>query len=227
MTAAVAASAIAFEKHLGATASETPKPFHVFKNGRQLGPVQFEHVLRMARSGALRRSDFVWMPGLEQWTPAYKVAGLFPPSLFQPNVISTSQPVPTSAPFSKGARRKSYVGKHWAGNNSLAQAVYVNCILLWAIYGALSYFLLAAATNAAGPNGPALLLVDLGLYAFGWPLYIWGIVGAWRSSKRHVAKTGHRLWPAMAKAYLSLTVLFQLVVHVGIAALFIMSRVGQ
>jgi hypothetical protein len=233
MTVAPAARAIAFgnEQQLGATASEAPKPFHVFTNGRQVGPVQFEHVLRMARNGALRRSDFVWMPGLGQWTPAYKVAGLFPPSLFQPNVSSTSQPAPTSPPMPTPARksrkRKSYLKRHWSGSISLAQAIYVNCILLWVVYSAVSYFLLAAALTLAGPNRAVLLLVDSGLYSFGWLLYIWGVVGAWRSSRRHVIKTGERIWPAIAQAYISLTVLLQLVVHGGIAALFLISRVGQ
>lgn len=45
--------------------------------GRQMGPVTWEQLYGLARSGAVGPQDLVWNPALPQWLPASQVPGLF------------------------------------------------------------------------------------------------------------------------------------------------------
>jgi len=45
---------------------------------KPVGPVTFEQLTELARSGAVRPEGLVWQEGMAQWTPATSVAGLFP-----------------------------------------------------------------------------------------------------------------------------------------------------
>ena len=217
------ASAVAPERQPVRSANKIDKAYYVFANGRQLGPFEFDRVVTMARGGELGRADLVWTRGLEQWTPASSVPGLFPPSLFKPDQRSPVQPAPR-APAARTSKRKPYVIRHWRGRASLTQATFVNCILAWTAYIGLSYLLLSAIITTAGAQARTLWLVDLALYAVGMALYVWSIVGAWRSARRHAVKTGERMWPAMAQAYIVYTVALQAMLYGSIATLFVASR---
>lgn len=47
------------------------------KNGRREGPVSFERLKQLARSGWLARDDLVWQEGMADWIPAGQAEGLF------------------------------------------------------------------------------------------------------------------------------------------------------
>lgn len=49
------------------------------KDGKQLGPVAFDELKRMAGSGELRPESLIWKKGMAQWTAANAVEGIFAP----------------------------------------------------------------------------------------------------------------------------------------------------
>ena len=53
------------------------------KNQERRGPVSFAKIKTMAADGWVRRKDLVWHAGMNEWTPAHKVPGLFASSLGQ------------------------------------------------------------------------------------------------------------------------------------------------
>jgi GYF domain 2 len=50
----------------------------VSKNGRQFGPVTFDHLISYVQEGLLTRSDLLMRAGSQAWTRAEEVHGLFP-----------------------------------------------------------------------------------------------------------------------------------------------------
>ena len=54
--------------------------WYYLKNNQQCGPVAGPELKRMADTGGLAAADLVWREGMEQWTPAGRVGGLFSPS---------------------------------------------------------------------------------------------------------------------------------------------------
>ena len=48
------------------------------RGGQQSGPVPFQQIVEMARSGALSRSDLVWTSTMKDWLPAGQMAEIFP-----------------------------------------------------------------------------------------------------------------------------------------------------
>lgn len=53
--------------------------WYILKNGVQLGPLRTKELTKLASSGALSPSDFVWKAGLAEWRRADQVKGLFSP----------------------------------------------------------------------------------------------------------------------------------------------------
>lgn len=51
--------------------------WYYLKNNQQCGPVAGPELKRMAETGGLAPTDMVWREGMEQWTPAGRVGGLF------------------------------------------------------------------------------------------------------------------------------------------------------
>ncbi len=47
------------------------------RGGQQSGPVTFEQLGELARSGGLHPKDLVWTSTMKDWTPAGQVPGLF------------------------------------------------------------------------------------------------------------------------------------------------------
>ncbi|HWT31417.1 MAG TPA: DUF4339 domain-containing protein [Propylenella sp.] len=208
--------------NVAAFTQQTAKRYHVFANGQQLGPVHFGHLHRMAGTGVLGRSDFVWAPGMEEWITAANIDGLFPRSSVQSSDSGSVRAAQAPAAI---IRNRSYVGRHWHGELSLATSALINCILAWVVYAALAYSVLAALIGTAVP-GTVLTLADLALVAFGGAVFVWGVVGAWRSANRHRADKGELLWPALAKSFVALSVLFQAGLCGGLLALLLISRVA-
>jgi hypothetical protein len=75
---------------------------------KPVGPVTFEQLTELARSGVVRTDGLVWQEGMAQWAPATSVAGLFPappplppiaapPAEEIPEVEEVAEPQPTAA----------------------------------------------------------------------------------------------------------------------------------
>jgi hypothetical protein len=50
--------------------------FTIHKNGKQLGPLSEEEVMKMLRSGSLGHEDLGWSPGMAEWQPLHLILNL-------------------------------------------------------------------------------------------------------------------------------------------------------
>lgn len=73
------------------------------KNGQQNGPVKFEQLRDLARSGGLDAKDLVWNSSMKDWTPAGQVEGIFsaasaadPSNPYAAPQSDLSEPAPSS-----------------------------------------------------------------------------------------------------------------------------------
>lgn len=104
-------------------------------------------------------------------------------------------------PHRKRARSRNFFARHWRGDYSLARSYWLHTALMQFGVVALS----AGVTHALAHNAPAraasaaLLLI----YVIGLALWVWAVVGTWRSAERQQAYnrlTGtSNLWPLVAK----------------------------
>lgn len=114
-------------------------------------------------------------------------------------MTSASDALPPPAPLNPhGLRTPShnFFARHWRGGYSLARSYWLHTALLQFGVVAVS----AGVTHALAHNAPAraasaALLV---MYALGSALWIWAVVGTWRSAAREQAGT-RRFWPTMAQ----------------------------
>src|SRR5262245_25724444 len=78
--------------------------WYVARGDQTVGPVSLEQLQAAARDGQLRRDDFVWTEGMEQWAAAFTVANLWPPEIADqpPKIVSPAEaktaPVVAAAP---------------------------------------------------------------------------------------------------------------------------------
>jgi hypothetical protein len=66
--------------------------WYYLRQGQQVGPVEDSEIRRLAETGQLLASDYVWSPGLPQWQRLGSVPGLMPP------VLGTAPPAPPYPP---------------------------------------------------------------------------------------------------------------------------------
>lgn len=83
---------------------ETDKPaaWHYARDGHKTGPVPFDVVRELARSGGLQPGDLVWTAGMPQWSPAGAVpalAGAFGRVAPPPLPGAAGQYAPGAGPF--------------------------------------------------------------------------------------------------------------------------------
>jgi hypothetical protein len=55
-----------------------PQEWYLFQKDRELGPYSWEELLSFAETGVMQPEDLVWAEGLDDWTEAGQVEGLFP-----------------------------------------------------------------------------------------------------------------------------------------------------
>jgi len=72
------------------------------KENKQHGPVSAAELKRLAQQGQLRPSDLVWREGMDEWTPASKVRGLFEDAAPAPPAGAPAAPPPPPKPASPG-----------------------------------------------------------------------------------------------------------------------------
>jgi uncharacterized membrane protein len=89
------------------------------RGGQQYGPVAFEKLVELARSGGLNGRDNVWNASMQGWAPAGQVPGIFDvysvhqvSSSYSPSVASSpSASNPYSAPQSDWIQSSSFVAE--------------------------------------------------------------------------------------------------------------------
>lgn len=97
------------------------------------------------------------------------------------------------------ARSRSYVGRHWRGQLSLARS-------WW--FGALVYFSVSAIVVSSG------VIEQEPIFAVGpLLLYVWFIVGIWRAAGKH---RGLRVWAIVARALVIISFSLAAIYNVGL-----------
>ncbi|WP_432240465.1 hypothetical protein [Herbaspirillum robiniae] len=93
----------------------------------------------------------------------------------------------------------NFFSRHWRGDYSLARSYWLHTVLLSSLLPAFSISALARLTN----DMPARYGVAgvLGIAAFSYVAWIWGVRGCWMSAGRHVARGGRR-WAEVAVKFL-------------------------
>lgn len=100
--------------------------------------------------------------------------------------------------YTGSERTGNYVKDHWLGNLPLPLSYWINGTL---VSGASAVFILAFAAEIEGSNASlqawALAMLALNIVAIA--IWVWGIVGIWRSSSRHEQRGGSPAWATVAK----------------------------
>jgi len=102
----------------------------------------------------------------------------------------------SSAPVSPPA---SFLRRHWRGDYSLGRSYWLHTVLLTSLVPALAISVLARLTN----DMPARygMAGVLGIAAFSYLAWTWGVCGCWRSASKHVARGGRR-WAEVVVKFL-------------------------
>ncbi|MBP0598545.1 hypothetical protein J8I26_10550 [Herbaspirillum sp. LeCh32-8] len=93
----------------------------------------------------------------------------------------------------------NFFSRHWRGDYSLGRSYWLHTVLLSSLLPAFSISVLARLTN----DMPARYGVAgvLGIAAFSYCAWIWGVRGCWMSASRHVARGGRR-WAEVVVKFL-------------------------
>lgn len=93
----------------------------------------------------------------------------------------------------------NFIRRHWRGDYSLGRSYWLHTVLLSSLLPAFCVSALARLTN----DMPARYGVAgvLGIAAFSYCAWIWGVRGCWMSASRHVARGGRR-WAELAVKFL-------------------------
>ena len=76
------------------------------RGGQQNGPVSFEQLVEVARSGGLNpTADLVWSQDMKDWTPAGQVPGIFAQAAWSAESAGGSCKSPMRLPAARGPRR--------------------------------------------------------------------------------------------------------------------------
>lgn len=98
----------------------------------------------------------------------------------------------------------NYLVRHWRGELSLPVSYWINGAVLG---GIVSIVLLAAASEIGnGDYSPrTILFVITGILLFSIAVWLWSVVGIWRSADHHVARGGSYVWASTARVIVVLS----------------------
>ena len=201
--------------------------WYVARGDQTLGPVSFDQLQVAARDGQLRREDFLWTEGMEQWSPAFMVADLWPPAAKSAPaaVLPAAQPAPNQdgAPMSessaeaKPSKRRNFLRRHWRGELPLVQAYWVVGLLVSMTAVALG-FAVGKISDPMHVGARNSGLIVTSFLAFICVMTLWQIVGVWRSAGNHIRTTKRYFWARAAQIVMILAVLRSIVDFVNIIA---------
>jgi hypothetical protein len=95
---------------------------------------------------------------------------------------------------------QSYVVRHWRGDLSLATSYWLNMVVIGAVFR-FCWVIVARWTDAT--RGPPIFAI--GFFIFMVALYIWQVVGVWRSAGSHVERGGKKFWAVCGRIFGVLT----------------------
>ena len=195
----------------------------VSRDGQTFGPFSFDLLVKGVRDGELRRDDFVWSDGMENWALADTIDGLWrSPKLTVPAIalpqetVESERPDPAAPTVVRASteqpegdegtrdrtttptKRAGLIRRHWRGELTLAQAYWgVGFLLTIGLFGL---------AHAFGKTIHALVVSPVGLgIAFGLFLIflclctVWQLTGIWRSAGNHMQTTGRKVWGSLAR----------------------------
>lgn len=116
---------------------------------------------------------------------------------------------PTASTTTSESTSNNYIIRHWRGELSLAQSYWINYVLLEII---LSFSIFTVCSIATSVNRGSLRLIQIAtlIIVATIPVYIWQIIGCWKSSRRQEKKTKKYFWPRLAQISLILGLLYSL-----------------
>jgi len=211
--------------------------WYVARGDQTVGPVSFDQLQAAARDGQLRRDDFLWTEGMEQWAAAFTVANLWPPEITDqpPKIVSPAEatktaPVVEAAPPSdpeppaadapvvaQEVKRPNFLLRHWRGELTLVQAYWGVGLLVTVTAIAVGLLIgkIADPTHIGAQNHGILVTSFL---FFICVMTLWQIVGVWRSAGNHIRSTKRYFWATVARLVVVLAALRSVVDFVNIVA---------
>lgn len=115
-----------------------------------------------------------------------------------PDVASAVSTSPFSAPSSPPLLSSNYFIRHWRGELSLGIAYWLNGSVLAGI-GIVALAAAVALMEKSGYSLRAISFASLGTWLFAVIVWLWSIVGIWRSANHHVARGGVSAWANAAR----------------------------
>ncbi len=103
-------------------------------------------------------------------------------------------------------RSGNYIMRHWHGELSLPRSYWLNGVLLWGLLVNMGGLVaLTVLVFAVGNKSAPLTWSALGAYlAIEITVYLWALVGIWRSAGRY---TGPAIWKVLARVAICLGVI--------------------
>ena len=124
----------------------------------------------------------------------------------QPCVNSMSDQTDPATTVTPSTFPGNLIARHWRGEETLSLSYWRN------VWGAgvcwkVSALIADSLYVPTEPHGIAVEIVGLWVYFMAVPLFVWGLVGLWRSASRHPGRGGSRFWAIAAKAFVVVSVL--------------------
>jgi uncharacterized RDD family membrane protein YckC len=144
------------------------------RDNQQLGPVSFEALATLARSGILTPNDLVWHEGMMEWAPAGTVSDLFAQAPVSVAVDATSPPFSpdsAAAPLQAGGPTIGYYTP--LPPTGIVQypsfwlrfcGYFLDYLLTWAVSQGLQFAVVTAVSRTAG-TGSQNAIIGAGLSA--------------------------------------------------------------
>lgn len=122
------------------------------------------------------------------------------------DVTSAVSTTAVSAPPSSTPLSANYFVRHWRGELSLPVSYWINGSVLGA---AVSMALFAAVSGMEEGNYSlrTISFASLGVLLFSVTVWLWSVVGIWRSADHHVARGGSSGWASVARVMVVLGIL--------------------
>ncbi len=190
------------------------------RDGQSFGPFSLAQLISFVSDGTLRQDDLAWRQGLQEWSVASSIPGLWlPPNLSEkstwPSLAEDDlarapasdavAPRSVSAdPEQKQTRESNFWVRHWRGELSLVKSYWLVGTLLTIVL----IFLAALFGEALGAADLTPTAVGIWLTAFLVAICtftVWQLVGIWRSAGNHMRITKRRGWALAARVMVVLS----------------------
>ena len=198
--------------------------WYIRREATQYGPYPFAVLVSAAEKSVVQPDDLIFGPGLNQWTRATDVAGLFaavhgaaaaepdPAATRSPTdaaveTVGTHPPLDQQTSAAPARRSGNYFSRHWRGDLSLPVSYWINGILASLLSIGIVLGFVAYAESFA-PNDVLRVFITLvAIVVLLLLIAVWQLVGIWRSASNHKARGGWRFWAIVAKLMVVLAAL--------------------